>query len=177
MITNKIIQEEIEEIKQILKQGDLEIPSMWTCLWPGLGVALWLLMCSYLGNCLSSYNDWDKLTSIVFSIFLGLLITIGSASGRASFLSIPNSFRKRSQAYKFFGSKIKKYTLSYMFVMGGILILTSALSMGDAWGVSLGFVFSIAIYFIFHIDMGRYQLSMLSSVINACKSDSVTPTK
>lgn len=177
MITNKIIQQEAEELKQILESGDLEIPSMWTCLWPGLGITLWLLMCSLLGNSLSSYNDWDKLTSIVFSVFSGFLITIGSASGRASFLSVPTNFRNKSQTFIFFGSKLKKYTVFYMFMIGFILILTSALSVGDLLGVGLSFVFSMAIFFIFYIDMGRYQLSILSSVINACKNDSVAPTK
>lgn len=177
MITNKILQQETEELKHILKQGDLEVPSMWVCLWPGVGITLWLLMCSLLGNSLSSYNDWDKLTSIVFSVFSGFLITIGSASGRASFLSVPNSFRSKSQIYIFFGSKLKKYTIFYMLMIGSILVLTSALNVGDLLGVGLSFVFSMAIFFIFHIDMGRYQLSMLSSVINACKSDSVSPTK
>ncbi len=36
MLTHKIIQSEIEELKQILVHNDLEIPSFWRCIWPGL---------------------------------------------------------------------------------------------------------------------------------------------
>ena len=36
MITNKILIEEVEELKSLLSQGKAEIPSFWECLWPGV---------------------------------------------------------------------------------------------------------------------------------------------
>lgn len=46
MINNKVIFEEVEELKHILSQGEVDIPSFWTCLWPGLVIVAWNALCS-----------------------------------------------------------------------------------------------------------------------------------
>ncbi|POT79901.1 hypothetical protein C3417_33380 [Klebsiella oxytoca] len=47
MITHQIIQSEVEELKRILTEKDLMIPSFWSCIWPGLTCMLWFLLSSY----------------------------------------------------------------------------------------------------------------------------------
>lgn len=48
MINNKVIFEEVEELKQIFSQGEVDIPSFWTCLWPGLVIIAWNALCSVI---------------------------------------------------------------------------------------------------------------------------------
>lgn len=181
MITNKIIQQETEELKQILKHGELEIPSMWTCLWPGLGTTLWLLLCVFLSINSSlfvrDFKGFDILVPLVFCLFMGLMITLATASARGTYLSVPSKFRQQSQLYAFFGKKIKQYALVYIVVMGGMPYLLLSMGVGLLLYAFIGGFFTVILGFVLSIDIGRYQLSMLSSIINACKSDSVSPTK
>ena len=181
MITNKIIQQETEELKQILRQGDLEIPSMWTCLWPGLGITLWLLLCVLLsinsGLIVSARQTFELGLPLFFCLFIGLMITLATASARGTYLSVPSDFRRKSQLYAFFGRKIKQYALVYMLVMGGVPYLLLVLGIGLFPYVFISIFLTVIMGFVFSIDIGRYQLSMLSSVINACKGDKVSPTK
>lgn len=181
MITHKIIQQETEELKQILKQGDLEIPSMWTCLWPGLSVALWLLLCLLLSFNSSlfvrDFKGFDILVPLAFCCFIGLMITLGTANARGTYLSVPSGFRQQSQLYAFFGKKIKQYALVYIVVMGVMPYLLLFLGVGLLLYAFIGMFFTLILIFVFSIDIGRYQLSMISSIIDACKSANVSPTK
>lgn len=181
MITNKIIQQETEELKKILKQGDLEIPSMWTCVWPGLGITLWLLLCVLLsinsGLIVSAKQGSELEVPLIFCVFMGLMITLGTANARGTYLAVPHDFREKSQLYAFFGRKIKKYALVYMLVMGGMPFVILFLGLNLSIYALIGIFFTVILIFISSIDISRYQLSMLSSIINACKSDSVSPTK
>ncbi|MEB7891788.1 conjugal transfer protein TraS [Hafnia alvei] len=181
MITNKIIQQETEELKQILKQGDLEIPSMWTCVWPGLGITLWLLLCVLLsinsGFIVSAKQGSELEVPLIFCVFMGLMITLGTANARGTYLAVPHDFREKSQLYAFFGRKINQYALVYMLVMGGMPFVILFLGLNLSIYALIGIFFTVILIFILSIDISRYQLSMLSSIINTCKSDSVTPTK
>ena len=181
MITNKIIQQETEELKQILKQGDLEIPSMWTCVWPGLGITLWLLLCVLLsinsGLIVSAKQGSELEVPLIFCVFMGLMITLGTANARGTYLAVPHDFREKTQLYAFFGRKIKQYALVYMLVMGGMPFVILFLGLNLSIYALIGIFFTVILIFILSIDISRYQLSMLSSIINTCKSDSVTPTK
>lgn len=173
MITNKIIRQETEELKQILKQGDLEIPSMWTCLWPGLSVALWLLLCLLLSFNSSlfvrDFKGFDILVPLAFCCFIGLIITLGTANARGTYLSVPSEFRQKSQLYAFFGKKIKQYAIVYLVVMGGMPYLILVMGLGLFLYMFIGMFFTLILTFVFSIDIGRYQLSMISSIVNSCK--------
>jgi hypothetical protein len=48
MITNKILIEEVEELKSLLSQGKAEIPSFWECLWPGVVLVAWNILCAVI---------------------------------------------------------------------------------------------------------------------------------
>lgn len=181
MITNKVIRQETEELKQILKNGDLEVPSMWTCLWPGLGITVWLLLCVLLsinsGLIVSSWQGSELEVPLFFCVFMGLMITLGTANARGTYLAVPADFRRRSQLFAFFGRKIKQYALVYMLVMGGMPFLLLILGQKLSIYALIGIFFTVILVFVLSIDIGRYQLSMLSSIINACKSDNATSTK
>lgn len=181
MITNKIIQQETEELKQILKHGELEIPSMWTCIWPGLGITLWLLICVILSfNSNLFFRDiqgLDILGPLVFCLFMGIMITLATASARGTYLSVPSEFRRKSQLYTFFGRKIKQYAFVYAFIMGALPFLLLEIGIRLFLYPFIGIFLTVIMGMVLSVDIGRYQLSMLSSIINACKSDSVVSTK
>ena len=48
MITNKLLIEEVEELKSLLSQGKAEIPSFWECLWPGVVLVVWNMLCAVI---------------------------------------------------------------------------------------------------------------------------------
>lgn len=177
MITNKIIQQETEELKKILKQGDLEIPSMWTCLWPGLGITLWLLLCVLLsinsGLIVSAKQGSELEVPLVFCVFMGLMITLGTANARGTYLAVPHDFREKSQLYAFFGRKIKQYALVYMLVMGGMPFVILFLGLNISIYALIGIFFTVILIFVLSIDISRYQLSMLSSIVDSCKKDNI----
>jgi hypothetical protein len=177
MITNKIIQQEMEELKQVLKHGELEIPSMWTCIWPGLGITLWLLLCvmlSFNSNLfVGDIQGLDILGPLVFCLFVGFMITLATASSRGTYLSVPSEFRLKSQLYTFFGKKIKKYAFVYAVIMGVLPFLLLEIGIRLFLYPFIGISLTVIMGMVLSVDIGRYQLSMLSSIINACKSESV----
>ncbi|MBL1529507.1 conjugal transfer protein TraS, partial [Klebsiella pneumoniae] len=48
MMTNKILIEEVDELKNVFSRGEMEIPSFWSCLWPGVIVAAWNMICALI---------------------------------------------------------------------------------------------------------------------------------
>lgn len=173
MITNKIIQQETEELKQILKQGDLEIPTMWTCIWPGLGITVWLLLCILLsinsGLIVNDRQLSDLEIPLIFCFFIRFMITLATASARGTYLSVPSEFRQKSQLYAFFGKKIKQYTLIYMLVMGGMPFLLLLLGLNLSIYAVVDIFCTVIMGMVLSVDIGRYQSSMLSSIINSCQ--------
>lgn len=87
MLTHKIIQSEIEELKQILVHKDLEIPSFWRCIWPGLVCMVWFLLSSYLSYWLSDYaSGLEKIAVMVFAGAIGVFSIVIIANTRSHFL-------------------------------------------------------------------------------------------
>ncbi len=64
MMTNKILIEEVEQLKNMLSRGEMEMPSFWSCLWPGVILAAWNMVCAIIsvgaGICLlnSYFGCW-----------------------------------------------------------------------------------------------------------------------
>lgn len=105
MINNKVILHEVEELKNVLSQGEAAIPSFWACLWPGLVIVAWNVLCAMISvnhNYLAvKYIFWV----VIFPGGVGLILLLGIASARSLFLSVPKSFRIRSIYIDFFPEK------------------------------------------------------------------------
>lgn len=106
MITNKIIIEEVDELRHMLLQGKAEVPSFWSCMWPGLVIVSWNILCAMISvnqNYLAvKYIFWV----VIFPGGVGLILLLGIASARSLFFSVPKSFRVRSNIYRFFSEKL-----------------------------------------------------------------------
>lgn len=48
MMTNKILIEEVDQLKNMFSRGEMEIPSFWSCLWPGVIIAAWSMVCAII---------------------------------------------------------------------------------------------------------------------------------
>lgn len=178
MLTHQIIQSEIEELKQILTHKDLTIPSFWRCIWPGLLCMLWFLLSSYL-----SYwqNDFafalDKIAAMVFAFVVSVFSIVITANIRGLFLSLPASFRKESKFFNFLSVRSKAYGFFILFLFTCLAFLFSYNSINAiAFCVITGFCIMLTIM-IMNIDLGRYQLATLTSVIESVRSKKVKLTQ
>ena len=171
MIDNKIIVEETGELKLILSQGKVVIPSFWACLWPGLVIVLWNAFCAVISVDSSFLSSKFILDIMIFPCGVGFIIMLGVASARSLFLSVPKSFRLNSYIYRFFGKKLVAYALIYM-----VLIFLLALLNRAYYNVPFPFALMIISTtvlggVVMNLDFGRYQLSLFTTVISKFKSN------
>ncbi|RRF57734.1 conjugal transfer protein TraS [Klebsiella pneumoniae] len=170
MMTNKILIEEVDELKNVFSRGEMEIPSFWSCLWRS-NCCRTNMICALIsvgGGYLSvKFIFWV----LVFPGVISLIVLLGVASARSLFLSVPRTYRMRSQVYRFISRKVMVYALVYM-----ALILALALFNRVYYASPFPFSFMILIatifvWFVMNIDFGRYQLSVLSSAINSFRAE------
>lgn len=170
MLTQKIIRQEIDELKGIMGSDSLVIPSIWECAKPGVLILLWLFIWPLVSFGLFGETTADTFISVGFSSFLGLIILFWVVSARGLILSIPKSFLKRSEVMFFLQNKIKKYTMFYMLTIS-VLSLLCAFVTGAALGYLIPMMFvSIGFVFFFNADVSRYQLSAFTEIVKAFKA-------
>ncbi|EKS7429292.1 hypothetical protein QCK43_004110 [Enterobacter cancerogenus] len=174
MLTHKIIQGEIEELKLILTEKDLTIPSFWSCIWPGLICMFWFLLSSYFSYGVSDLStDLDRTASMIFAAVVGVFSIIATANTRSLFLSLPESFRKRSLFFGFLAKKCRAYgvaiftifpCLSFFSAYNGINVVVFIVVTGFSLLLTL---------MVMNIDLGRYQLATLTSVIESVRNKGI----
>lgn len=167
MLTQQIIREEIEELKKMINNGELEIPSFWACAKPGLLIWLWLFICPLVAFNVTGSMLTDTLISVGFSSFLGFILFFWVVNASGFALSIPQSFRRRSKVVSMLRGKIKGYVAGYILI---ILILSFAASCSKMGPLSYGVpLILLTIFFavIFNADISRYKLSALSELIKS----------
>ncbi len=94
MITNKILIEEVEELKSLLSQGKAEIPSFWECLWPGVVLVAWNILCAVISVDAVYLSGKYMFHVLVFPVGVSTIMLLGIASSRSLFLSVPKNFRE-----------------------------------------------------------------------------------
>ncbi|HHQ4545273.1 TPA: conjugal transfer entry exclusion protein TraS [Aeromonas veronii] len=171
MITKKAINDDIAFIIDTLKNREVMIPSFLSCASPGLAVMFGLP----LWQCFVAYPipPFDKMTklfaqaSICFSFFLGFFIFLMLTSMRGKFLSLPLEVRQQSLLVKLTKRKSSIYVGLWFCVniLAGILIKLLDIDALLSSGMQL--VSLVFIWFIAAVDMGRYDLTVFSSVTKA----------
>lgn len=99
MLTHQIIQGEIDELKLVLTEKDLTIPSFWSCIWPGLTFMFWFLLSSYFSYGISDFSTGlDRISSMVFAAVVGIFSIIATANTRGipGIFCLPLPLRARS---------------------------------------------------------------------------------
>lgn len=171
MLTHKIIQGEIEELKQVLAQQNLEIPSFWRCIWPGLACMLWFLLSSYLSYGLSDYaSGFDRITAMIFAGAMGFFSIVVIANTRSHFLSLPQSFRRKSKFFSYLSRKCKAYCAFIMTLFPCLAFYFSSIHFNALAFSVITFFCMIVTIMVMNIDLGRYQLTTLTSLIESVKS-------
>lgn len=172
MITQSQIKREIEELKAILLSSDIEIPSMWSCIWPGLLFAVWFLMCFYISFFFSSGLKGSEVEfSLIFCLIMGFVVIMATSNARSLFLSVPKYFRDKSVLYNELGGKIKIYMMFGLVLSFLSSVVCGAFDM--SWPVVL-FVLIMLFFSCMTIDFSRYQLAAFSNVISAFKESKST---
>ena len=148
MLTHQIIQGEIDELKLVLTEKDLTIPSFWNCIWPGLTFMFWFLLSSYFSYGISDFSTGlDRISSMVFAAVVGIFSIIGflakkcRAYGAVIFTIFP--------CLAFFSAYNGINAVVFIVVTGFSLLLT---------------------LMVMNIDLSRYQLATLTSVIESVRN-------
>lgn len=164
------IKTEVDEIKCIILARKCECPPAWQCTWPGILFLFIFVACTWLSFWIDPYgSELDKIASAIFSLLLGLVFLASLGNARAILLSIPASFRKQSMIYDVFGRKTKAYGI---IVAVGYALLSSAayfFKMGALYFIPSVIIFFVVVSIAISIDLRRYQLTGILSVINAIK--------
>lgn len=169
-LTHKIIQEESEVLKKHLQDGDVEIPSMWSCAWPGLLLILWLtLWPAFVFDFLTTPSE-GTLIAMGFGAFLGVIVFFGMFNFCSIYLSLSINFRETSKVIHV----LRKKTIVYFVVFIIINFLTGFLADNSKAG-ALQYLFPTVVSlcilgFIMSADIGRYRLSAFTSVLELIKS-------
>ncbi|MBA4823528.1 hypothetical protein H2241_21575 [Pantoea ananatis] len=165
MLTQQVIREEIEELKKLVANDELEIPHFWECAKPGFFIWLWLFVCPLIAFNMSGAILKDTVISVGFSSFLGFILFFWVINLSGYVLSIPRSFRRRSRVIVMLGKKIRNYLVAYMLIVLALAFIAAFSRVGAlSYGVPLMFV-TVFFAVIFNADISRYKLSALSEVI------------
>jgi len=177
MLTNKQILQEVDHLKVLFKEGGSEIPSMWRCFWPGLTAMVWIVSWPLVlyGYKLVFYDPPDPApmgiaASVVVGFFAGLFIMLYVVNGRALYLSIPKSFRDTSALCHFISTKARRYLLTYLVSYAVLITLCSWPVYGAIYSTVLFIVSSFGFMIYMNVDLNRYQLTALTSLLESFKS-------
>ncbi|MES4557967.1 conjugal transfer entry exclusion protein TraS [Escherichia coli] len=169
MITHYDIKMEMQKLKEVLSVEGVNIPSLLQVIKPGTYVFLWILLWPTFLRLVSVKSDVrDVGFDICASVMMGFLLFVAITNGMVLYLAIPDSFRKDSKIITFMYSKSKTYILLFLIVFSMVSFMHSIL-----------YVFALMITFIlfflvYTIDINRYNLSAIASVIGLFKKESVS---
>lgn len=171
-LTHQVIQKEIRELRELFTHKTIVVPGIWECVRPGFLTMLWMAAVPAI----IGYAFSDRST-LWFTSPLSLVITLFfmacTANSRALYLSIPESFRKKSLIFSVLGDKLRAYYAVYSTLYTIAVIACGASGLGGVW--SFVWAISSAVLFVFalNFDLSRYQLSALSDLIIAAKESQI----
>ncbi|SMG59889.1 hypothetical protein [Cedecea sp. NFIX57] len=167
-LTHAQIKTEAQELKQLLAEDKIEIPGFWQCYGPGACLILFSVVWSIL-IIIRSVGD-DAIMSSPFTMISTFFITV-HIGGNLSFLySIPLCFRQKSQVIALIRKKMKYVAVAYSLIIVATCFFSFLFN--DLFIMFFAFLGGyVLMVFVFHMDVGRYQLSAFTSVLNAVKND------
>ncbi|ENV3822047.1 conjugal transfer entry exclusion protein TraS [Escherichia coli] len=169
MITHYDIETETQKLKDVLSVEGVNIPPLLQVIKPGGCVFLWILLWpTFLRLMADKIDIRDAGFDICFSGVIGLILFVAITNGMMLYLAIPEKFRDESKVISFMYNKNKTYILLFVIVFSIVSFAHTFL---------FGFL-SITLYVIFFIiyiiDINRYNLSAVVSVIGLFKKESVS---
>ena len=170
MLTQKIIREEIEELKAIMASDALVIPGFWDCARPGVVVLLLMFISPLVAFGLSNGRSEEDLLAVGMSTFIGLMILLIVANYRGVILSIPAPFRNKSKIISLYARKVKGYAIGYAVLNLVLCLLVVFYGVQSFLYTLLVIPLTVFTVFIFMADVSRYRLSALTEVVKVVKA-------
>lgn len=176
MITNEVIECELNILKKVLNYNGLTRTSKWNCLWPGVGFFLWIVLWPLVSfgaklsfNELASEERLGLFISIVAVFILGFTSLFFSFSSKVLYLSIPSGFRLYSTMYSLLVARAKVFLCAFLMLYLVSVAICTFIPFGVVFFplilVSSIIVLSMAINRVFYVS----RLHMISSTVLAFK--------
>ena len=168
-ISKKDIDNDTSFILNTMKKEDVIIPSFLSCATPGLlfmaGLTLWQLFVAY------PIIHFDKMTklfapaSAAFSFIVGFFLFIILTNIRGKYLSLPVEVREESLIVKLITKRAFVYSCLWVAtnLISGIIVKQYEMAAMVSSVIQL--LSLLVIYFVAIVDLGRYDLAILSSAI------------
>lgn len=169
MLTHEVIKFETEALADVLKAGNIQIPSLWSCLWPGLLYATGLVVFTFSISQADNLYSNDGAGSIVFNVLLGFMLSLGMFRVRSLYLSIPASFRNDSQVIKMLTGKAQIYFIVYCLLSISIGVFVGSRELSTMIFIVPHMFIVVFMALIFNADISRYHLSAMMSVMGLLK--------
>lgn len=176
MITKRMIDEDVDNVRKMLREHDFVIPGIWSVTWP---VLVFFMIPPFLQILFSLEVSPDSgrlqikdYFSVFFSAFITLMASLATLSFRARYLSLPEVVRTHSVIIKFLLCKVKIYGLLWMisYICIGLCVLLSVDIEPSVSAVGLLCTLFLTVMF-FHIDMARFELSALNKIYDLWKEN------
>ena len=106
---------------------------------------------------------------MVFAGAMGFFSIVLIANTRAHFLSLPQSFRKKSKFFGYLSGKCKAYGVFILVLFPCLAFYFSSIHLNAMAFSVITFFCMIVTVMVMNIDLGRYQLATLTSVIEAVR--------
>jgi hypothetical protein len=164
-LTKKDIESDIKFIINELKTQDVEVPSFMLCAHPGVlafvGVVAWQTFMLWP----FSKKVFENSLLMGFSFFVGFMLFMMMTQLRSRYFSMPPSVRSKSKVFSLLKTKAVAYTTAWIFIniSFGLLAKTFHLDVAFCYGLQIASM--VIIWFIAIVDLGRYDLALLSSAI------------
>ncbi len=168
-ISRKTIENDTSFILETMRKEGAGIPSFLSCATPGLvfmsGLTLWQFFIAYPFLNEGKMTRIFSLGSIGFSFFLGFVVFLVLTNLRSKYLSLPQKVRNESIIAGLITKKSVFYACAWLSinVLAGLII--KIYSIEAIFSYAVQFLSLLAIYFIAIVDLGRYDLALLSSAI------------
>ena len=176
MLTKKMIDDDVDKIREMLREHDFVIPGIWTVTWPVL-VFFMIPPVLQIFFSLEVSPDSGRIQiedyfPVFFSAFITLMVSLATLSFRARYLSLPEVVRTRSAVINLLLFKVKFYGLLWMssYICIGLCVLLSVDIEPSVSAVGLLCTLFLTVMF-FNIDMARFELSALNKIYDLWKDN------
>ena len=176
MITKRMIDEDVDNVREMLREHDFVIPGMWTIVWPVLVFYIFIVFMQAV-FCIeydfeTHKSQKEDFSSLYYVCLIAFIAAMGALNGRARYLCLPEVVRKKSLIVRFIRRKVLIYTLLWMTVFlgtGVCALFTPDITPDDS--ESSLFLGLIILFFLFNIDMARFELSALNKLYDLWKEN------
>ena len=152
MLTHKMIRDDSYALASALRHAEMEIPSFWRCLWPGLLVMIVI-------NIWSAYIFRDMAGLFYVSISVMQIFVVAGIRGKS--LAIPKKIKKENNLLRFVRNKVRVYISIFVLINLGIGFLYKA---GLVYGPIIDMcpmVSLVLLWIMFGVDLGRLDISIM----------------